>query len=79
MAKDNSASDSHQRLTLSISEAAVRLGISRNSCYLAARTGQLPTIIIGRRILVPTAALNRLLENGEMKELNDAGKSHRSS
>lgn len=68
MAENTLASDGKQRLTLSIAEAAVHLGISRNSCYLAARTGQIPTIIIGRRILVPTAALKRLLERGGMSE-----------
>jgi excisionase family DNA binding protein len=45
----------------SIEDAAKRLGIGRNQAYEAARHGQLPVIRIGRRYLVPTAALNRLL------------------
>jgi excisionase family DNA binding protein len=47
--------------TTSIEDAAKRLNIGRNQAYEAARHGQLPVIRIGRRYLVPTAALNRLL------------------
>lgn len=37
------------------------LGLSRQSTHDAAARGDIPTIRIGRRILVPTAALARLL------------------
>ncbi len=37
------------------------LGLSRQSTYDAANRGDIPTLRIGRRILVPTAALARLL------------------
>jgi excisionase family DNA binding protein len=50
------------RRTLSIPEAGRTLGIGRSAAYEAARTGQLPTIRIGRRLLVPIVALERLLE-----------------
>ena len=50
-----------ETLTLSISETAKLLGLGRNSCYEAARRGDIPTVIIGRRILVPVAALQRML------------------
>lgn len=42
-------------------EAAAILQISRGAAYQAARTKQLPTIRIGRRLLVPLAALERML------------------
>jgi excisionase family DNA binding protein len=42
-------------------ETAKRLRIGRNACYEAAHRGQLPVIKIGKRLLIPTAALNRLL------------------
>ena len=48
--------------TYSIEEAAKLLGIGRNACYEAARTGQVPTVRIGKRVLVPKTALNRLLQ-----------------
>jgi excisionase family DNA binding protein len=52
------------RLTWSITEAAQVLGISRASAYEAAHRGELPVCRIGRRVLVPRAALLRLLEDG---------------
>jgi len=49
------------RRTVKIDEAAAILGISRNGAYNAAKEGSLPTIRIGKRLLVPVAALDRLL------------------
>jgi len=49
-------------LVLSVEAAARALHISRNLAYQAARNGQLPCIRIGRRLLVPRRALERLLE-----------------
>jgi excisionase family DNA binding protein len=51
-----------EKQTLTIEEAAKILGIGRNNAYLAARNGQLPTIKIGKRLLVPVIALKRKLE-----------------
>ena len=51
-----------ERLTLTVEEAARRLGIGRNTAYEAARLGHIPIIRVGRRLLVPRAALDRLLE-----------------
>jgi excisionase family DNA binding protein len=47
---------------LTIEEAAQLMRIGRNSAYEAARRGEIPTIRIGRRLLVPRAALERMLE-----------------
>ena len=47
---------------MSIPEAAKLLGIGRTSAYEAVRRGELPVIMIGRRILVPIVALERMLE-----------------
>jgi excisionase family DNA binding protein len=55
---------SPERLTLTIEEAAKRLGIGRNQAYEAARRGDIPTLQIGRRWLVPAAALERMLNGG---------------
>lgn len=49
-------------LTFTVEEAGQKLGISRALAYEAVRTGQIPSIHIGKRILVPKAALARLLE-----------------
>lgn len=48
--------------TCTLGETADLLGICRTSAYAAAKCGDLPTISIGRRLLVPTAALRRLLQ-----------------
>jgi excisionase family DNA binding protein len=49
------------RRVVTVGEAASILQISRGAAYQAAKTKQLPTIRIGRRLLVPLAALERLL------------------
>ena len=53
-----------ERLSYTLTEAARRLGISRALAYEAANRGELPVFRIGRRLLVPRAALLRLLEDG---------------
>jgi excisionase family DNA binding protein len=57
-----------KKLTLTIEEAAKLLGIGRNLCYDRVKTGEIPVIKIGRRLLVPRAALEKLL--AEPKPLN---------
>lgn len=47
--------------TLTIDEAGEMLGISRRSAYRAAARGELPTLRLGRRLLVPTPRLLTLL------------------
>lgn len=47
--------------TLTVDESAELMRISRSSAYEAVRNGQIPSIRIGHRWLVPTAALRKLL------------------
>ncbi len=56
-----------EKRTYSIPEVAKVLGIGRTAAYEAARTGEIPTIRIGKRILVPVAALERLLAGNELQ------------
>lgn len=56
---------SPKALTISVEEAATLLGVGRNQAYEAARHGQIPSIRVGGRILIPRAALERLL-SGEV-------------
>ena len=44
-----------------LNEVASLLRISRGSAYEAAKRKEIPTIRIGRRLLVPSDALERLL------------------
>lgn len=57
-------SPAHTRATLTIEQAAKELGVSRQAGYGAAARGEIPTIRIGRRLLVPRAAFDRLLGQG---------------
>ena len=57
-----------ERLTLTVEETAKLLGIGRNLCYDQIKTGEIPSLKIGRRLLVPRAALEKLL--AEPKPLN---------
>jgi excisionase family DNA binding protein len=50
------------RLVFTVEEAAQLLGISRSFAYEAVERGDIPSMRIGRRILVPKAALQRFLE-----------------
>jgi excisionase family DNA binding protein len=54
--------DETKRLTYDVVEAGQRLGLGRNASYEAARRGDIPTIKIGKRILVPKARFDRMLE-----------------
>ncbi len=49
------------RKTITVDEAAIYLGVSRYSAYQAVREGSIPSIRIGRRILVPLQAFEALL------------------
>ncbi len=40
-------------LTISVDEAAARLGISRGLAYESVHRGEIPSIRLGRKILVP--------------------------
>lgn len=57
--------DLSKRLTYTVEEAGRLLGVGRNQAYDAAKRGEVPTIRVGKRLLVPKAALDRLLGVGE--------------
>ena len=48
--------------TLTVEQAAEMLGVSRNSAYAGVARGELPVIRVGKRLLIPRAALQRKLE-----------------
>jgi excisionase family DNA binding protein len=55
-------------LTMSVEDAAKLLGVSRGLAYEAAKRGELPTIKLGRRLLVPRARLLELVGAPEMRK-----------
>ncbi len=51
------------RATITVTEAAEVLGISRSTAYELARDGTLPSLRLGRRLVVPRHALQELLNS----------------
>lgn len=49
-------------MTMTVSEAARVLGISRSSAYECVRRGELRAVRLGRRLVVPRSAVTELLE-----------------
>lgn len=47
------------RLTYTIPEVASRLGLAPRTVYAWAEHGQIPTLRVGKRVLVPAAALEQ--------------------
>ncbi len=56
--------------TMTIEEVAAELGISRGTAYEEARSGNIagiPVLRIGRRLIVPKSAVDRVLEGIEVQ------------
>ena len=51
-----------ERLTYSVETAATMLGISRALAYQLVRSGEIPSLKLGRRVVVPRVALARLVD-----------------
>ena len=54
--------EASERLVYTVPEVAKMLGISRNQGYELARIGRIPTIRLGKRLLVPKVAFERMME-----------------
>lgn len=61
------------RLTLSVEEAARVIGIGRGLAYELARTGRLPVVRFGRRMVVPRAQLEAMLQAASEQGIADGG------
>ena len=53
--------DAPERLTLTAPQVAKALGISLGLVYAQIRSGSIPALKLGQRVLVPRAALERML------------------
>jgi excisionase family DNA binding protein len=56
------------RLTLTVEEAANLLGISRALAYELVSQDELPSMRLGRRIVVPRRQLEKLIEGVPLQE-----------
>jgi excisionase family DNA binding protein len=52
-----------EKLTFNVDEAGKALGISRSLAYEMVRTGKLPVIRFGKRMLIPRKAVENMLAN----------------
>jgi excisionase family DNA binding protein len=59
---DRTPEDNLDKLTYTVTEAAELLGISRTSAYECVNRGEIPSLRLGRRLLVTRAGLEQLLE-----------------
>ncbi|OFX14806.1 MAG: hypothetical protein A2Z18_03550 [Armatimonadetes bacterium RBG_16_58_9] len=57
-----------QELTISVPEAGRRISCGRNLSYRLAREGKIPVIKLGKKLRVPIAALERMLQEVGRKE-----------
>jgi excisionase family DNA binding protein len=62
--------DDRAPLTLSVTEAAQLLGISRAFAYELVARGELPSLRLGRRVVVPRRALEELIEGAAMSAVS---------
>ncbi|MGD0165957.1 MAG: helix-turn-helix domain-containing protein [Gaiellaceae bacterium] len=51
--------------TISVDEAAKRLGIGRVLAYRLAAAGEIPALRLGKRLVVPVVQLEALIAGGE--------------
>jgi excisionase family DNA binding protein len=58
------------QIVYTVPETAKLLGLGVNNCYDAINRGDIPSIRIGRRILVPCAALEGLLASAPRKPIH---------
>lgn len=54
------------RLTVTVEEAAEVLGISRGLAYDLVRRGEVPSVRLGRRLLVPIRPLMAMINGDEV-------------
>lgn len=62
-----------EKLTLTVEETAKILGIGRGLCFQMIHEGRIPHLVFGRRIVVPKAGLDKLLNiqgnNGKVEKI----------
>lgn len=51
------------KAVLSVAEAAIVLGISRTLAYELANKGELPILRLGKRMLIPRVAIEKMLDD----------------
>lgn len=64
--------NSSPNIAMTVEQAAAALGISRNLAYQQVKCGRIPSVRLGRRLLIPVQSLEAALmssDSGPTKEL----------
>ena len=64
-----------ERQTMNCDECAKLLGVARSTVFSAIQRGQIPYLRVSRRILIPRAAIERLLQNGAIPTAGQSAES----
>ena len=67
------------KLVYSVTEIAKLLGIGRSKAYELVRSGTIPSLRLGRRIVIPKLALSRFLAECANQNLDEADHQPRKS
>ena len=59
-------------LAASVTELATILGVCRSTAYRAVQTGQIPSVRIGRRYLIPRNVINEMMDTLENAKPTEA-------
>ena len=61
-----------ERLTVDVSDAAILLGISRSTAFNLVRRRVIPSIRLGRRLLISKRVIERLLSSDDSQTTGDS-------
>ena len=61
--KHNDTKSNASEAVITPEELALTLGVSRQGVYLGLRNGSIPSIRLGKRFVIPRAAIKNWLEN----------------
>jgi excisionase family DNA binding protein len=59
-----------EKMIFTVAEAMKYLGLSRNSIYSGIKSGQIPHIRVGKRILISRVALERKLSDANTNKID---------
>ena len=62
--------NSPDRLTLTVDEAGELLGISRPTAFKLVKERKIPSLRLGRRVVIPRVAIQKLLDNASKPKEN---------
>jgi excisionase family DNA binding protein len=70
---DTQVTQASSRRTLDVEEVGRMLGISRNLAYAAVKAGTIPSLKIGKRVVVPIEAFERYIATNTTSAVLTAG------